>query len=259
MQWYILSLKYLSCKCTHVKLNINPVRCTHCQKHQVCVAEICGSFLNPPPRLRKPGLSLALRKSGYCRRQYNRLTLLPKVPVFFSRRNAKRGFLVSQKMQMAQLFFLSKITWEEDSVSANDGILVWIFVQDGLQSFTPFYWCSMHFDVVCIENEMHFIPDWRSFLYFLLVLFQHWNETCLQNNNIVATLKKSLLEWISACSLVKHCVQYTFWDRLEVKIRFIPQIRRQNISQHAAEIILQTQRVFFLFPSFLSLLSLASL
>lgn len=36
-------------------------------------------------------------------------------------------------MQMAQLFFLSKITWEEDSVLANDNIIVWIFVQDGLQ------------------------------------------------------------------------------------------------------------------------------
>lgn len=102
---------------------------------------------------------------------------------------------------------------------------------------------------------MHFILDWRSFLYFLLVLFQHWNETCLQYNNIVSALKKSLLEWISAGSLVKHCVRYTFWDKLEVKIRFIPPIRRQNISQHAAEIILQTQRVFF--P--LSLLSFSPL
>lgn len=71
-----------------------------------------GTFLNPSPRLRKPGLSFAFKKPGFCR--VSTTTRPHNVPMSFSsRQNAKRRFLVGQKMQMAQLFLFLKLHSEK--------------------------------------------------------------------------------------------------------------------------------------------------
>lgn len=52
---------------------------------------------------------------------------------------------------------------------------------------------------------------------------------------------------------------YTFWDKLCIKISYSPQIQRQNVSQLATEVILQTQRELFFSLSLLSLSPLPGL
>lgn len=65
---------------------------------------------------------------------------------------------------------------------------------------------------------------------------RHWNSFC----RMWCTFKVRGIR----CERFKD----TFWDKLWLKFCFIPQTLRQNVSQLAAGIILQTQGEFFFLP-----------